>query len=197
MVCGHCVVSVLSMYVLLLVSELRWQCHNHVTDSRTNVVSQDILFDKLSVYEHLKLFAGIKGLPPARQEDEITNLIAEVGLEVRRSQQLSLWQLADDASDMHPLLTFDTGENTLGSCLAQWWPEASPKRCYCPHWRPSSCVLRWCECDPNGSEESLRFDTLVVDSTEPTSGLDPSARRQIWKLLEARKVPSAHTTRQH
>lgn len=81
------------MYVLLLVSELRWQCHNHVTDSRTNVMSQDILFDKLSVYEHLKLFAGIKGLPPARQEDEITNLIAEVGLQVRRSQQLSLGSL--------------------------------------------------------------------------------------------------------
>lgn len=56
-------------------------------------MSQDILFDKLSVYEHLKLFAGIKGLPPARQEDEITNLIAEVGLQVRRSQQLSLGSL--------------------------------------------------------------------------------------------------------
>jgi len=41
----------------------------------------DVLFDQLTPIEHLQAFYDFKGADPAKQAQEITDLIRDVGLE--------------------------------------------------------------------------------------------------------------------
>ncbi|XP_067683953.1 phospholipid-transporting ATPase ABCA3-like [Haliotis asinina] len=94
----------------------------------------NILFDSLTVQEHLEFFATLKGCPSKDLESEVTTTMNEVGLSLKRftqSQHLSGGQKR---------------KLSVGIALI------------------------------GGSK--------VVILDEPTSGMDPAARRQTWDILQ-------------
>ncbi|XP_046356672.2 phospholipid-transporting ATPase ABCA3-like [Haliotis rufescens] len=94
----------------------------------------NILFDSLTVHEHLEFFARLKGCPSNSVESEVTTTINEVGLSLKRltqSQHLSGGQKR---------------KLSVGIALI------------------------------GGSK--------IVILDEPTSGMDPAARRQTWDILQ-------------
>ncbi|XP_070581084.1 phospholipid-transporting ATPase ABCA3-like isoform X2 [Ptychodera flava] len=94
----------------------------------------DILFDKLTVEEHLYFFAKLKGFPSAKVKDEIDKYIFAIGLEDKRNVQ----------------------SKSLSGGMK----------------RKLSVGI------------ALIADSKVIMLDEPTSGMDPSARRFIWDLLQ-------------
>ena len=95
----------------------------------------DILFDKLTVKEHLELFGAIKGMSDSCTLDaEVASKIEDVGLE--------------DKAD------------TISEHLS-----GGMKR------RLSLAI-------------ALMGNPKIIFLDEPTSGMDPQARRQVWELLE-------------
>ncbi|XP_046358771.2 phospholipid-transporting ATPase ABCA3-like [Haliotis rufescens] len=94
----------------------------------------NILFDSLTVQEHLEFFASLKGCPSKNVQSDVTTMMNEVGLSLKRftqSQHLSGGQKR---------------KLSVGIALI------------------------------GGSK--------IVILDEPTSGMDPAARRQTWDILQ-------------
>ncbi|XP_065066088.1 cholesterol transporter ABCA5-like [Rhopilema esculentum] len=98
---------------------------------------QNILFPQLTPREHLKIFAGIKGVPTSEINDMVEKTLKEVDL-------------------------FDKSDSVSGTL------SGGQKRKLCVG-------------------IALIGDPKVVFLDEPTSGMDPSSRRYIWKLLQGKK----------
>ncbi|XP_071520079.1 phospholipid-transporting ATPase ABCA3 [Panulirus ornatus] len=98
----------------------------------------DVLFDELTVAEHIKFFSKLKGLSGDKVEDEICNLLEKLKLQDKR----------------------DAMSKTLSGGMK----------------RKLSVGIALCA----GSR--------VVFLDEPTSGMDPGARRLIWDLLQQERV---------
>ncbi|VDN13795.1 unnamed protein product [Dibothriocephalus latus] len=94
----------------------------------------DLLFDDLTVSEHFRLFARLKGCPKSELDAQVTATLAKVRLKGKRNRRA--WTLSGGTKR----------RLSLGMALI-----ANSK-------------------------------VLILD--EPTSGLDPSARRQIWDILQ-------------
>ena len=97
----------------------------------------DILYDHLTVFEHLELFGIIKGVPRERLQDDIQSCMAELKIDVQSgvaSMNLSGGQ-----------------KRKLSVALA------------------------------------LIGDPKIVCLDEPTSGMDPLSRRQLWDVLQSKR----------
>ncbi|XP_057304734.1 phospholipid-transporting ATPase ABCA3-like [Hydractinia symbiolongicarpus] len=94
----------------------------------------NVLFDRLTVKEHLEFFSALKGVPKKNAQDEIKQMITDIQLEDKAQQQSS----------------------TLSGGMK----------------RKLNCAIALI----GGSE------TVFLD--EPTSGMDPYARRATWDLLQ-------------
>eukprot|EP00301_Raphidiophrys_heterophryoidea_P004938 c12109_g1_i2.p1 GENE.c12109_g1_i2~~c12109_g1_i2.p1 ORF type:complete len:1737 (+),score=451.65 c12109_g1_i2:522-5213(+) len=119
--------------------------NNHAIGSHMDKVRQsigvcpqhDILWDELTVHEHLRIFASIKGLAGQQLEAAVTDKIREVGLEEKRNENA---------------MSLSGGmKRRLSVAMA------------------------------------LIGDPRVVFLDEPTSGMDPEGRRQVWDLLRQAK----------
>lgn len=98
----------------------------------------NVLFDKMSVADHIRFFTRIKGLSKAEVESEV-------------SKYLKLIELENKANA--PSHTLSGGmQRKLSACCA------------------------------------LSGNTKVVLFDEPTSGMDPAARRQLWNMLLKEKA---------
>ena len=97
----------------------------------------DILFELLTVEEHLSIFYDLKGADPRNKKEEIEQLMADVGIIDTR----------------HALASTLSGGNKrkLSVCIA------------------------------------LCGNSKFVILDEPTSGMDLSARRQLWNMLKKQK----------
>lgn len=98
---------------------------------------QNIIFEQLNAREHLKIYAGIKGLPPNEIDQIVDSLLKDI--------------------DLHGHAT------TLSKDLS-----GGQKRKLCVG-------------------IALIGNPKIVFLDEPTSGMDPSSRRQIWSLLQSRR----------
>ncbi|XP_002739960.1 phospholipid-transporting ATPase ABCA3-like [Saccoglossus kowalevskii] len=98
----------------------------------------DILFDKLTVEEHLIFFTKLKGFPSSKVKSEVDRYILALGLEDKRK--------------------------TLSKSLSGGMK------------RKLSVGI------------ALVADSKVVMLDEPTSGMDPSARRFTWDLLQQHRA---------
>ncbi|KAK7479401.1 hypothetical protein BaRGS_00029318, partial [Batillaria attramentaria] len=94
----------------------------------------DVLFDTLTVKEHLVLFAKLKGCPPYELYHEVNNMLKDTGLEAKQDSLVR---------------TLSGGQR-----------------------RRLSVGI------------ALIYYSKVVILDEPTTGVDPSARRQLWDLLD-------------
>ncbi|KAL4225817.1 hypothetical protein ACF0H5_013807 [Mactra antiquata] len=94
----------------------------------------NILFDLLTVEEHLRFFAKLKGCPKKEVENEINKMIEVLGLQQKR-----------DALS-HTLSGGQKRKLSVGIALIA--------------------------------------DSKIVILDEPTSGMDPAARRQTWEILQ-------------
>ena len=97
----------------------------------------DVLFDELTVAEHIAFFCELKGLPSAEVDAEVKSIVKALKLEDKIQAQ----------------------SRTLSGGMK----------------RKLSVGIALCA----GSQ--------VVILDEPTSGMDPGARRLIWDLLQAEK----------
>uniref|UniRef100_A0A8C9ZJT8 ATP-binding cassette sub-family A member 5-like n=1 Tax=Sander lucioperca TaxID=283035 RepID=A0A8C9ZJT8_SANLU len=98
----------------------------------------NIIFDVLTVEEHLRIFAAIKGIPPSNIDDEVTKVLKDLDLEkIKTAQAKNL-----SAGQKRKL---SVGIAILG--------------------------------DPK---------ILLLD--EPTAGMDPCSRHQVWSLLQNRRA---------
>lgn len=105
-----------------------------IRDSLGLCPQHNVLFDRLTVKEHLEFFAALKGTPKGKAVEEIRQLLSDI-------------QLLDKA---------DERSATLSGGMK----------------RKLSCAVALV----GGSE------TVILD--EPTSGMDPYARRATWDLLQ-------------
>ncbi|XP_077475481.1 phospholipid-transporting ATPase ABCA3 [Stigmatopora argus] len=97
----------------------------------------DVLFDNLTVKEHLLFYAQLKGFSKAKIEDEVERMVSVLRLEDKRNAR----------------------SKTLSGGMK----------------RKLSIGI------------ALIGDSKVVMLDEPTSGMDPSARRATWDLLQGEK----------
>ncbi|CAD5111485.1 DgyrCDS794 [Dimorphilus gyrociliatus] len=97
----------------------------------------DILFDNLTVEEHLEFFAALKGCPSGQIKGEVTQMIKLLGLESKTKKLSS---------------TLSGGQK-----------------------RKVSVGI------------ALIYGSKVVILDEPTSGMDPEARRQTWDILQSQR----------
>ncbi|CAC5380658.1 ABCA3 [Mytilus coruscus] len=97
----------------------------------------DILFDSLTVEEHLQFFASLKGCPKDKVKDEVDSMITQINLKNKRS----------------------AASKTLSGGMK----------------RKLSVGI------------ALIAGSKIVILDEPSSGLDPDARRQIWTVLQKNK----------
>ncbi|CAL8074946.1 unnamed protein product [Orchesella dallaii] len=97
----------------------------------------DVLFDELTVEEHLKFFCKLKGLDKEKVDVEVTRMIVALGLQSKRHAE----------------------SRTLSGGMK----------------RKLSVGIAFCA----GSK--------VVLLDEPTSGMDPGARRSTWDLIQSEK----------
>lgn len=97
----------------------------------------DVLFDEMTVEEHLKFFCGLKGYPEHLIDSEIDRLLHELSLDDKKRSPAS----------------------TLSGGMK----------------RKLSVAIALCA------------DSKVVMLDEPTSGMDPAARRSTWDLLQKEK----------
>ncbi|RDD36392.1 ATP-binding cassette sub-family A member 5 [Trichoplax sp. H2] len=98
---------------------------------------QDILFDTLTVREHLKVFATIKGIPNDQIDAEVDKTLDDILLTEKASTR---------ATNL-------SGGQKRKLCVGI----------------------------------AIIGDPKVVYLDEPTSGMDPLSRRQIWSLLQSRR----------
>ena len=108
-----------------------------VRDSMGLCLQHNVLFDNLTVYEHLYFFGKLKGLQNNEIQQEINNYIKLLELEDKRHARSS----------------------TLSGGMK----------------RKLSIGMAMC-----GKSKVVMLD-------EPTAGMDPSARRAIWNLLQKQK----------
>lgn len=97
----------------------------------------DVLFDEMTVEEHLKFFCGLKGYPEPLIDSEIDRLLDELSLQDKKRSAAS----------------------ALSGGMR----------------RKLSVAIALCA------------DSKVVMFDEPTSGMDPTARRLTWDLLQREK----------
>ncbi|KAG7303248.1 hypothetical protein JYU34_011715 [Plutella xylostella] len=95
---------------------------------------QDVLFDLLSVKEHLQFFAAIKGIPRKTRQHDVSKALAEVGL-------------SDQAGVFSKHLSGGQ-KRKLSIAIA------------------------------------LIGDPKIIILDEPTAGVDPVSRRQMWRILQ-------------
>eukprot|EP00850_Spirogloea_muscicola_P018780 SM000176S03111 [mRNA] locus=s176:35560:47252:+ [translate_table: standard] len=102
---------------------------------------QNVLFDKLTVTEHLRLYAAIKGLPSKEIAREISSMVTRLGLHDK----------------LHAAASSLSGgmKRKLQVAIA------------------------------------MIGDSKVVFLDEPTSGMDPQSRRNMWELLRGFKTGRA------
>ncbi|XP_020567686.1 ATP-binding cassette sub-family A member 5 isoform X1 [Oryzias latipes] len=98
----------------------------------------NIVFDVLTVEEHLGVFAAIKGIPPADVDSEVSKVLKDLELDKIRSAQVKNLSAGQKRK-------LSVGIAILG--------------------------------DPK---------VLLLD--EPTAGMDPSSRHQVWSLLKSRRA---------
>lgn len=98
----------------------------------------NVLFDEMSVADHIRFFTRIKGLGKDEVEAEVTKYLKLIELEDKKNA---------------PSFTLSGGmKRKLSACCA------------------------------------LSGNTKVVLFDEPSSGMDPAARRQLWDMLLKEKV---------
>ncbi|KAJ8301076.1 hypothetical protein KUTeg_020063 [Tegillarca granosa] len=97
----------------------------------------NILFDTLTVEEHLEFYAGLKGFPKNRMKEEVNRIINILELQTKKNCQ------------SHELSGGQKRKLSVGIALIG--------------------------------------DSKIIILDEPTSGMDPSARRQIWEILQRHK----------
>ena len=120
------------MYGLSIVEDM------HLIRKSMGVCSQqDVLFDRLTVREHLTLYANLKGVPTAELESEVNRYEEQIGLTEKR--------------------------HTFASALS-----GGQKR--------KLCVAL-----------ALIGGSRIVFLDEPTSGMDPFSRRNLWEILRLNK----------
>ena len=120
------------MYGLSIVEDM------HLIRKSMGVCSQqDVLFDRLSVHEHLTLYANLKGVPKDELESEVSRYEEQIGLTEKR--------------------------HTFASALS-----GGQKR--------KLCVAL-----------ALIGGSRIVFLDEPTSGMDPFSRRNLWEILRLNK----------
>ncbi|XP_067927873.1 phospholipid-transporting ATPase ABCA3-like [Watersipora subatra] len=98
----------------------------------------DILFDNLTVEEHLYFFAKLKRCPPEKIDEQIDYYIKTLGIEEKRN------------AFSHTLSGGQKRKLSVGIALIG--------------------------------------DSKIVILDEPTSGMDPSARRHMWDVLQAQRA---------
>ncbi|XP_037133937.1 ATP-binding cassette sub-family A member 5 [Syngnathus acus] len=98
----------------------------------------NILFDVLTVEEHLNIFAAIKGIPPAHVDAEVSKVLKDLDLEKIMSAQ---------------------AKNLSGGQK-----------------RKLSVGI------------AILGDPKILLLDEPTAGMDPSSRHQVWSLLKSRRA---------
>jgi len=118
------------------------------SDIRTNIEGarmslgicpqHNVLFDEMSVSNHIRFFSRMKGLRGKAVEQEVAKYLKMIELE--------------DKADVASVKLSGGMKRKLSVCCA------------------------------------LCGDTKVVLCDEPSSGMDPSARRQLWDLLQQEKV---------
>ena len=120
------------MYGLSIVEDM------HLIRKSMGVCSQqDVLFDRLTVREHLTLYANLKGVPRDELVSEVKRYEAQIGLSEKR--------------------------HTFASALS-----GGQKR--------KLCVAL-----------ALIGGSRIVFLDEPTSGMDPFSRRNLWEILRMNK----------
>lgn len=98
----------------------------------------NIIFDVLTVEEHLKIFAAIKGIPPAEINSEVTKVLKDLDLEKIMDAQ---------------------AKNLSGGQK-----------------RKLSVGI------------AILGDPKILLLDEPTAGMDPCSRHQVWSLLKSRRA---------
>ncbi|XP_061563619.1 ATP-binding cassette sub-family A member 5 isoform X1 [Cololabis saira] len=98
----------------------------------------NIIFDVLTVEEHLRIFAAIKGIPPADVDSEVTKVLKDLDLEKIMSAQ---------------------AKNLSGGQK-----------------RKLSVGI------------AILGDPKILLLDEPTAGMDPCSRHQVWSLLKTRRA---------
>eukprot|EP01087_Luapelamoeba_hula_P023615 TRINITY_DN8712_c0_g1_i4.p1 TRINITY_DN8712_c0_g1~~TRINITY_DN8712_c0_g1_i4.p1 ORF type:complete len:1796 (+),score=315.58 TRINITY_DN8712_c0_g1_i4:95-5482(+) len=101
----------------------------------------DILWDTLTVAEHLRIFAVLKGVAGSKVESEVDEMVASLGLEEKR----------------HAMSASLSGGQKRKLCVGI----------------------------------ALIGGSKVVFLDEPTSGMDPVARRSVWELLQKNRKDRA------
>ncbi|NXR15534.1 ABCA3 protein, partial [Semnornis frantzii] len=121
----------------------------------------DVLFDNMTVEEHLHFYAGLKGYPASKCPEEINHILRILNLEdKRRSLTKAL------SGGMKRKLSI--GIALIGGSKAS------------SRWGSPSAFLPGASTGPLSGEPVVMLD-------EPTSGMDPASRRATWDLLQQQR----------
>ncbi|CAG2250054.1 ABCA1 [Mytilus edulis] len=127
-----------------------------VRDSLGMCSQHNLLFDKLTVEEHLWFYARLKNLEPEKVKQEMARMIEDVGLPHKRMSYLRPSLVIIETTIIE--LYTNTGCNLI--IMRSRWYEAEA----------------FCSYAFVGNAK-----TVILD--EPTAGIDPYARKEIWELL--------------
>lgn len=123
----------------------------------------NVLFNELTVKEHLEFFARLKGFKGKELNDEIDELIAK----------LELQDKVDSVTSYYEFLTFFLRCFYIFLFVLQ---RNYPSKGLSGGQKRRLCV---------GIALSGAARVVLLD--EPTSGMDPSSRRALWELLQKEK----------
>ncbi|KAF1547254.1 ATP-binding cassette sub-family A member 1, partial [Eudyptula albosignata] len=142
---------------------LGWDIRSDIDSIRKTMgmcPQHNVLFDILTVEEHIWFYGRLKGLSEEQVKAEMEQLIQDTGLPHKRREQTRNLSGACRGQDRHP--------------SGGPWP-----------WPPQCCPC----CPTGGMQRKLSVaiafvgGSRVVILDEPTAGVDPYSRRSIWELL--------------
>ncbi|NXS13542.1 ABCA1 protein, partial [Neodrepanis coruscans] len=141
---------------------LGWDIRSDIDNIRKSMgmcPQHNVLFDILTVEEHIWFYGRLKGLSEQQVQEEMEQLLQDTGLPHKRQEQT---------------------RNLSGACSGQGWvPEwglvALDPGQHCPSAGGMQRKLSVAIAFVGGSR--------VVILDEPTAGVDPFSRRSIWELL--------------